>query len=195
MGKNRTSMSQPVSGRLKSPGSRTPLGVSPTGCQYPGIGQNSSHYSQGSSPPCEQVYYPHHTPNMANMANMAAMGMANPGLLQPVSSSATGLSLSHMSQSMQACQLAGQNNACALASSSGNGSGYGGLSGQPPQAHASLPSCTYMQSNQTAYPGHLPSNMSVMNIATSTHFPGPMAWHRDVEWMKKILNRKTIVVR
>ena len=176
LNKNRTSLSQPVSGRLKSPGSRTPLGLSPP-CQYPSLGQNAAaaaaaaaHYGQGSSPPCEQVYYPHHTPNMANMA---AMQMANSGLLQPVSSA--GLNLSHMSPSMQACQLASQNNACALASSSGNGSGYG-LSAQPPQAHTSLPSCTYMQSNQsTPYPGHIPSNMSVMNIATTTHFPGPMA--------------------
>ncbi len=179
--KSRTSITQPLSGsggaRLKSPSStpsRTPnpIQISPQ-CQYP-LPQSTSPYLQAGSPSCEQVYYPHHTP--AN--SMAAMQMANSGLLQPVSTTSitSGLSLSgHMSQQMQACQLPGQNSACALAqaSSSTQGSGYGLTGAGSSQGHSGLPSCTYMQ-NQT-YPGHLPTTMSVMNMAATSHFSGPMA--------------------
>ena len=106
---------------------------------------------------------------------MSAMQMANNGLLQPVSTSASllqpvgsGLNLSHMSP-MQACQLGSQNSACALASSSST-SAYGALGGAASQGHGSLPSCGYMQANQ-AYPAHLQGTMSVMNMAASSHSP------------------------
>ncbi len=180
--KARTSITQPLSSnRMKSPSTTSsrgaPIQISPQ-CQYP-LPQSTSPYLQAGSPGCEQVYYPHHTP--AN--SMAAMQMANSGLLQPVSSAssllqpASGLSLSgHMSQQMQTCQLSGQNSACALAQASSSipSAGYGLAGAGGSQGHSGLPSCTYMQ-NPQSYPGHLATSMSVMNMATASHFPGPMA--------------------
>ena len=179
--KSRGSLSQPLGGGSKSgvrspvSSSRNSLQVSPQ-CQYGG--QNTSPYlSSGSSPSCEQVYYPHHTAasnmamQMANSAGLLQSVSTASGLLQPGAGLTAGLNLSHMSQQMSACQLAGQNSACALNSSGSNG-GYG-LSGAAAQAHTSLPSCTYMQSNQ-GYPAHIAANMGVMNLASSSHFSNPM---------------------
>ena len=145
---------------------RSPLQIS-TQCQY-----GSSSYLQGGSPSlgAEQVYYPHHTHS----------GNMNPGLLQPVTTAAgllqpvgSGLNLHRVSPQMPACQLSGQNTACALAGAGNSVSSSSHGYGFPPQAHTSLPSCTYMQANQ-AYPSHLAPNMSVMNIANSAHFAGHM---------------------
>ena len=109
---------------------------------------------------------------MANSAGLLQSVSTASGLLQPGAGLTAGLNLSHMSQQMSACQLAGQNSACALNSTGSNG-GYG-LSGTGTQAHtgSSLPSCTYMQSNQ-GYPAHL-ANMGVMNLASSSHFSNTM---------------------
>ena len=137
-------------------------------CQY--MGQSASPYLTGNTPPCgDQVYYPHH----ASSGGMAAMHMAaNGGLLQPVSSApgllqGAGMNLSQMSS----CQLAAQSSACAMAASSAGGGGVNGYGLTP--VHSSLPSCTYMQSNPAAYPGHLPS-MPVMNFASASPFSNSM---------------------
>ena len=146
---------------------RSQIQVSPQ-CQYPGLSQSTSSYShmQGSSP--EQVYYPHHN-NMVAM-QMAAGSGSSSGLLQPVVTSSL-----MASQQMASCQLAGQNSACALSSSTNQNLGYSGLTTST-GSHASLPSCNYMQnqsSTHSAYQGHLASNM--MNIATAAHYPGSLA--------------------
>ncbi len=148
--------------------------VSPP-CQYPGLSQSTSPYMQGAGSP-EQVYYPHHNPAATNMAAMqmaAASGSSAGGLLQPAVSSMSSLMAS---QQMASCQLAGQNSACALSSSTNQGLGYGALSAATGSHtnHSSLPSCTYMQNQSSAhaaYPGH----MGVMNIAPGAHYPGSLA--------------------
>ncbi len=142
-------------------------------CQYPGLSQSTSPYMQGAGSP-EQVYYPHHNPAATNMAamQMAAASGSSSGLLQPAVSSMSSLMAS---QQMASCQLAGQNSACALSSSTNQGLGYGALSATGSHTnHSSLPSCTYMQnqpSAHSAYPGH----MGVMNIAPGAHYPGSLA--------------------
>ena len=170
-GKSRSGISPIMSGQKgrSPPLGRGSLGLS-SQCQY--LPQSASPYLQGaSSPSCDQVYYPHHSATTAG--NMAAMQMANTGLLQQttvgsslLNSASSALSLSHMGQQMGACQLAGQNSACALAQGSTSGSGAYGLPGSGNQG--SLSSCTYMQSSQP-YPSHLSMNLT-------SHFPNPMAW-------------------
>ena len=167
-GSGGSSASSTTGGTPSSTGSnRSQMQVSPQ-CQYPGLSQSTSPYShmQGSSP--EQVYYPHHN-NMVAMQMAAANGSSS-GLLQPVVTSSL-----MATQQMASCQLAGQNTACALSSSTNQGLGYNGLASTA-GAHATLPSCTYMQnqsSSHSAYQGHLASNM--MNIATAAHYPGSLA--------------------
>ena len=175
LNKARTGITQPID-KVRSPPTgvhRNSLNI-PGQCQY--LPQGAPPYLGGSTScmPGEQVYYPHH-----------GSITANSGLLQPVSTSSALLQTpSFSSHQLQACQLTGQGNACALAptSQSTGSHGYTGLTGSPTQAHGSsltsLPSCTYMQSSQP-YASHLTPNMSLMNIATTTHFSGPMAWCLD----------------
>ncbi len=141
--------------------SRSQMQVSPQ-CQYPGLSQSTSPYMQGSSP--EQVYYPHHMQAM----QMAAANSGSSGLLQPVVTSSL-----MTSQQMASCQLAGQNSACALSSSSNQGLSYNGLSSSS-GSHSSLPSCTYMQ-NQSSAAAHSAYQGHMMNIATAAHYSGSLA--------------------